>query len=572
MPAAVAELTTKLKDRLQQESFHQILAKLLENHARSQVASHPSKSSIESEHSVALLNEASFASPLTSSSFETVVTQTRPEGFALKRGDFDENTSGNNNAGKKKKNKKKSVTTTTTTTTTTPKPGKNKTFEKEIDRLLEKIERLEKEQSQTTTTETPSQFQPQRGPPTVIANKIKKFMEAYNPDAAAAALSQHQNQQNNHPDNEDEEEDDVTEATVGQRRPAQSRQQSPHSPQSWIPDSAGAPQPMPTPPPGFPRPPPGMPPLPFMPFMPPHPMMQQPGAEHYNQYPPQHYYPQQPQQEIPVEEQQSPHPYDPSPQVLQFDPSDAQQQSQQQYDPNQEQQVPYDPNQMTYDPNQVPYDPNQANQQPAQYDPNMDANQQMEANSQQYQQDFNSFQQQAVQYEPQIVQPITEAPKKSFFRRKFKLSSLFNSVIPKTKKQKQKAEMLKQQQLQLQQQQQMQQEEYANQNYVNTNRDTASNQPQDHMVAGESQMYGNVDRGHGYAMEQPGFSVSMGAGPMGGGGHVKASPLGIVKTLLQPFSGRPKWINGKIVLGVVLENGIGKKPKTVFQHFSTGRI
>lgn len=94
------------------------------------------------------------------------------------------------------------------------------------------------------------------------------------------------------------------------------------------------------------------------------------------------------------------------------------------------------------------------------------------------------------------------------------------------------------------------------------------------MMAQESQhgMYPNVDRGQYAAVEQPGFSVNFGAGPIGGGGQIKASPMGILKSIMLPLTGIPKWVNGKVVFGVVLENGIGKKPKTVFQHFSTGRI
>ena len=89
-------------------------------------------------------------------------------------------------------------------------------------------------------------------------------------------------------------------------------------------------------------------------------------------------------------------------------------------------------------------------------------------------------------------------------------------------------------------------------------------------------MQQNVDRGNGgYYYEQPGSQMSIGGGPMGGGGQFKLSPMGILKTIMLPLLPKPRMnLNGKVVFGVVLENGVGfgKKPKTVFQHFSTGRI
>lgn len=75
--------------------------------------------------------------------------------------------------------------------------------------------------------------------------------------------------------------------------------------------------------------------------------------------------------------------------------------------------------------------------------------------------------------------------------------------------------------------------------------------------------------------EKPGIQLSFGGGPMGGGGQLKTSPMGIFKTLLLPLLPKPRMnLNGKVVFGVVLENGVGfgKKPKVVAQHFSTGHI
>ena len=147
------------------------------------------------------------------------------------------------------------------------------------------------------------------------------------------------------------------------------------------------------------------------------------------------------------------------------------------------------------------------------------------------------------------VQSAPGKKKKGSLLGKFKLSNIFNSVMPKSKKAKK------------------QEQKNASDNL---NIHVNGGPPIDPMMAQESHMYPNVDRGQ-YG-EQPGFSVNFGGGPMGGGGQVKASPMGILKSLMLPFSGIPKWVNGKVVLGIVLENGIGKKPKTIFQHFSTGRI
>ena len=100
----------------------------------------------------------------------------------------------------------------------------------------------------------------------------------------------------------------------------------------------------------------------------------------------------------------------------------------------------------------------------------------------------------------------------------------------------------------------------------------------DHQSVQESRpmAYQIKQRGHSMQKsEKPGIQLSFGGGPMGGGGQLKTSPMGIFKTLLLPLLPKPRMnLNGKVVFGVVLENGVGfgKKPKIVAQHFSTGRI
>lgn len=55
-----------------------------------------------------------------------------------------------------------------------------------------------------------------------------------------------------------------------------------------------------------------------------------------------------------------------------------------------------------------------------------------------------------------------------------------------------------------------------------------------------------------------GLTLHFGGGPIGGGGQVMTSPLGIFKTLLLPLLPRPRVnLNGKVVFGVVLEKGVG---------------
>ncbi|XP_074602907.1 uncharacterized protein LOC141856482 isoform X2 [Brevipalpus obovatus] len=68
------------------------------------------------------------------------------------------------------------------------------------------------------------------------------------------------------------------------------------------------------------------------------------------------------------------------------------------------------------------------------------------------------------------------------------------------------------------------------------------------------------DEPGGYQESAPakGITLHFGGGPMGGGGQVMTSPLGIFKTLLLPLLPKPRMnLNGKVVFGVVLEKGVG---------------
>ena len=64
-----------------------------------------------------------------------------------------------------------------------------------------------------------------------------------------------------------------------------------------------------------------------------------------------------------------------------------------------------------------------------------------------------------------------------------------------------------------------------------------------------------------------GLTLHFGGGPVGGGGQLITSPVGIFKTLLLPLLPRPRVnLNGKVVFGVVLEKGVGfgkQKPNIV---------
>lgn len=64
-----------------------------------------------------------------------------------------------------------------------------------------------------------------------------------------------------------------------------------------------------------------------------------------------------------------------------------------------------------------------------------------------------------------------------------------------------------------------------------------------------------------------GLTLHFGGGPVGGGGQLVTSPVGIFKTLLLPLLPKPRVnLNGKVVFGVVLEKGVGfgkQKPSMV---------
>lgn len=64
-----------------------------------------------------------------------------------------------------------------------------------------------------------------------------------------------------------------------------------------------------------------------------------------------------------------------------------------------------------------------------------------------------------------------------------------------------------------------------------------------------------------------GLTFHFGGGPMGGGGQLMTSPVGIFKTLLLPLLPKPRVnLNGKVVFGVVLEKGVGfgkQKPSPI---------
>lgn len=86
------------------------------------------------------------------------------------------------------------------------------------------------------------------------------------------------------------------------------------------------------------------------------------------------------------------------------------------------------------------------------------------------------------------------------------------------------------------------------------------------------------DEPEGYQESAPakGLTFHFGGGPMGGGGQLMTSPLGIFKTLLLPLLPKPRMnLNGKVVFGVVLEKGVGfgkqkhppPPPPPAYHHF-----
>jgi len=69
--------------------------------------------------------------------------------------------------------------------------------------------------------------------------------------------------------------------------------------------------------------------------------------------------------------------------------------------------------------------------------------------------------------------------------------------------------------------------------------------------------------------DDKGITLHFGGGPVGGGGQIVTSPIGIFKSLMLPLLPKPRVnLNGKVVFGVVLENnvGFGKKNKGIMSH------
>ncbi|KAI2798779.1 hypothetical protein BLOT_010758 [Blomia tropicalis] len=407
---------------------------------------------------------------------------------------------------------------------------KAKIYEKEIDLLMQKIEKLEKQQNigktksgvggrndDSTNVAIPEKVANSeliKGRPLDIAERIKGFLNGGPPMDDAAVDDENVMMRHN----------GERDSQLGANEP-------------WQPTGGNS---IPPPPPLPPLMPP-MPPMPYMPYMPPIPYHQDSMGHHQLPPPPQSpssYQPGSYSQQSPPQTQMDQYP-------SQMEPSYPT------YQQAQHQQSQPEPMQNNYD--------HQPQSQP-----------QPQSQSQQsYQQDMPP----ATNYD-QLQSETTESeskPKKGIFGGKFKLSNIFNSVIPKSKKSKQ------------QQQQQQQDRTKMATDSRKINIGNSMNEMIEPMMVQESQMYPHMNRGHmpqyhhhhyggGGGGEPAGFSINMGAGPIGGGGQIKASPMGILKSLVLPLTGIPKWVNGKVVLGIVLENGIGKKPKTVFQHFSTGKI
>lgn len=532
----ISPLNDKLREKLTQENLAQLIEKLLSNHKGR---------NSKSPQIVVVAPGASRKQNASRPVIETKVTTTKPIAFNLKMASAKEekgpstkssSKSSSSATGKSKKStalasskRKSSATITktsksanqaeTSTKSTTGKSVKNyktKIYEKEIDLLLQKIEKLEKQQNikahqKDAIPEKVANSELFKGKPSDIADKIKGFFG-------------------------------------GSHGGEETEGSGPHGESNdWQP-TGGV---------GMPPPPPPMPPMPFMPFMAPPPMQSQhhpygahthePSA-HYpaNHQPPQHPYPPHHGEQYPKESMQM------EPSYQEYQHSAANQPIQQNMQQHMPQPMPPSGS-SNYEhlhqqgPPQPQHQSRPEYSQPAEYGHNNEGNPEMHPNSMNQ---MPSPNQPYPIYEgtPNENQATSNKRKKSGLLGKFKLSNIFNSVMPKGKKAKQQEHKP-----------------------LSDNRNIhVSNSPMEPMMAQESQMYPNVDRGQ-YG-EQPGFSVNFGAGPMGGGGQVKASPMGILKSLMLPLTGIPKWVNGKVVLGIVLENGIGKKPKTIFQHFSTGRI
>ena len=494
-------MSDKLKEKLTQENIAQLIEKFLNNHRTR---------NIKNPQIVGITTSASQMKNV-SKIVSTKITTTKPKAFDLKMAPPKEGKSNLKNTstsqGKKKSSQKvasikrrpasngssKSKTHLPIIETSSKSPNdvnkvknyKTKIYEKEIDILLQKIEKLEKQQNvkieKEVIPEKVANSELFKGKPSEIANKIKGFL-------SGVPAEENLNLSNN---------------------------PEPHSPANdWQPSGQMPPQPPPLPPPILP--------MPFMPIMP------LPPHSNDDAMPPSS---SQPISYPHSMEQYSKEPMKSSYQdftpILPKHSSNIDHFSQTQHNRPQSEYLPNDASE-NY--------PSYMSPMASTNGKNLITNQAS----------FEPIHDSTTNGEGQMS---TFKRKKGLFR-KFKLSNILNSVIPrKGKKNKQ-----------------------LDQNAMKDNRNIhESNPPFDPMIPQESQMYPNVDRGQPMYAEQPGMSINIGGGPIGGGGHVKANPVGFLRSML-PLSGLPKWINGKVVLGIVLENGIGKKPKTIFQHFSTGKI
>lgn len=524
-PSNASVINDKLKEKLTQENIAQLIEKLL--------SSHQLRNSKPAQI-VVVAPAASQPKNASNKVITTKVTTTKPKAFNLKIAVPKEDklstknkTSSSSGQSRKKstqvasvKRRPSSSSRTKTHVTSSPpvetttaanvkvssgsksRNYKAKIYEKEIDILLQKIEKLEKQQNvkieKEAIPERVTNSDLFKGRPTDIADKIKGFLSGVHSPEESSAQSA-----------------DPMAQSQGNE---------------W---QALAPPPPPPPPPI----PPPMGAMPFMPFMPvPAPVPSYGGASHSMSPPESASRKQAPS--VPYGQPLAEH-YPKKAMPL----HSGYQEQFQQVGPNQQQQVAH----------------NFEHSSSVQYDrPRHNSEYMTTSGSEMHasranvpaghsNQAYNAAYDSGPNEDSQMHS--TKRKKSSLFGGKFKLSNILNSVMPgKMKKNKN-------QELQA----------------MKDNRNIHEpNPPFEPMMSQESQMYPNVDRGQMYA-EHPGMSINLGGGPMGGGGHMKANPMSFLRSML-PLSSLPKWINGKVVLGIVLENGIGKKPKTIFQHFSTGRI
>ena len=458
--------------------------------------------------------------------------------------------------------------------TTINNKSKSKNYEKEIDSLLQKIENLEKQKyNAQKPSKTPTKKELFSNKNSDIAKKLRKFMDTAPKEEPARPFMYQSTQK---------------------QQPPEMEQMENQQPQQW--DSM-----LPPPPPPLP------PPMPFMPAA--SPFMHQPIQDMDQQQPPHH----QIQNEI------NPN----SMMMMNGDEYNKQQQMAQSYPPlpppTQPEQgypsyipPPLPPNVYppSYPPPPPPPQPSQNYPEQPTYYPSQQQQSQMQASNQiqtyvhpaHYQQQQSPqpngnyqypVQQQSSEpiHDDMMMETTTKKPSKlSQISRRFQLSRIFTSVMPKSKKAKKRPLPPPPQEYQY---------EDSRQHHMMPQDDNVSEMvggpppppppgpmtqdgqpPYDQMMTQESRYKTAVDRGYrggGYApMEAAGMQVRFGGGPMGGGSQVKVNPMAILKTLAFPMMKKPALnLNGKVVLGIVLENGAHgpyRKPKTVFQHYSTGRI